>query len=363
VAICTTCNGTGLCQNCRGTGHFECATCNGTGTIVETCLACGGSGVDAMGQVCSACNGSGNLTVTCRSCYGRGNFECSLCNGTGKCKTCGGTGEIPDSANQVDRNGASLPATISFVDLLALASDRFQAWTTHHFSGGGPFQGAVVKRIDQAELQTALITYPTMQYGRIDRRGCPPFRLDSIHELNQSPTQDFFVYTSRKTSTASVGIQKTKSVKTGQSAGLRIALPVVNIDVSQTESIDFTTQSTQQDSVAQEWSWSQTIFLPPNTDTEISVLVSQQIAEIPVDAVMRITGVVHFSGVCTFPHMPSGEGSFNVSPGLGEFFQLIPSADVSVLSPQTIECRVAAVLEVTSGTDIIITKKSTPLPG
>ncbi len=145
---CSTCNGTGVCNYCKGGGKIagaKCWSCHGTGK----CTTCGGDGdwlyevdppagasvkksdnttqtysniqstssnntassysnsteafVDSMQKVsndlnewgsgkCSTCNGTG----VCKYCKGGGKIlgsPCWSCHGTGKCTTCGGDGD------------------------------------------------------------------------------------------------------------------------------------------------------------------------------------------------------------------------------------------------------------------------------
>ncbi len=76
---CSSCNGSGRCLSCNGSGHVACYRCNGSGQTqavrsssdpmgdwsMETCSACGGTGI---GDACVVCGGSG---------------RCSVCRGTG----------------------------------------------------------------------------------------------------------------------------------------------------------------------------------------------------------------------------------------------------------------------------------------
>ena len=111
---CTACDGTGICQECKG-GTAPCKRCGGSlwetcgtcgGSGRQTCPGCGGSGVDATsGTSCRHCGGSGGNT--CQQCGGSGGKSCSICHGKGvisddcilchgdkKCTVCGGTGEL-----------------------------------------------------------------------------------------------------------------------------------------------------------------------------------------------------------------------------------------------------------------------------
>lgn len=111
---CSACDGTGICQECKG-GTAPCKRCGGSlwetcgtcgGSGRQTCPGCGGSGVDATGGTsCRHCGGSGGNT--CQQCGGSGGKSCSICHGKGvisddcilchgdkKCTVCGGTGEL-----------------------------------------------------------------------------------------------------------------------------------------------------------------------------------------------------------------------------------------------------------------------------
>lgn len=111
---CTACDGTGICQECKG-GTAPCKRCGGSlweicgtcgGSGRQTCPGCGGSGVDATsGTSCRHCGGSGGNT--CQQCGGSGGKSCSICHGKGvisddcilchgdkKCTVCGGSGEL-----------------------------------------------------------------------------------------------------------------------------------------------------------------------------------------------------------------------------------------------------------------------------
>ena len=116
---CYTCNGTGLCINCGGSGidpelddqgnSGSCHACGGSGDCLqevceggvmverhETCRDCGGSGQDT-GNFSGPDVGEGSSDEPsggCNRCNGAGYVECNRCNGTlmGTCYRCNGTG-------------------------------------------------------------------------------------------------------------------------------------------------------------------------------------------------------------------------------------------------------------------------------
>ena len=80
---CDLCHTTGKCGYCEGTGrlvHLVCSTCNGSGhKPVEPCIICHGTGTSDVpdgltGQFsrCSVCGGSGNDGGRCGGCHGSG---------------------------------------------------------------------------------------------------------------------------------------------------------------------------------------------------------------------------------------------------------------------------------------------------
>ena len=83
---CASCNSTGRCRRCNGTGFIRCPLCiNGYKYI------------DEKRQKCSTCQGKGNFWRSCKLCsrgrlYGTGKchecrseyYICPICDGTGK---------------------------------------------------------------------------------------------------------------------------------------------------------------------------------------------------------------------------------------------------------------------------------------
>lgn len=106
---CTYCDGTGYvtgarCSRCGGTGETRCDVCGGSGQLYngtsgftilyKTCTYCGGSGRAS----CILCGGSGSDRQRCSHCSGGyTSSSCSNCNGTGRCSFCGGSGQTTSS--------------------------------------------------------------------------------------------------------------------------------------------------------------------------------------------------------------------------------------------------------------------------
>lgn len=96
---CSYCIGTGTCADCI---DGECFLCGGSGEeecfgcLDGECMDCSGDGYtyeanfytgESEKVKCSGCNGSGN----CRTCGGSGKEDCSECYGNGTCGSCGGS--------------------------------------------------------------------------------------------------------------------------------------------------------------------------------------------------------------------------------------------------------------------------------
>jgi hypothetical protein len=97
-----------ICEDCGGSGTYECPKCSGAGT--RTCDSCDGAGL----KKCSACNGVGEVlesatqTRRCTACNGEGIRKCVACDGKGStdcdaagckngslgCKSCRSTGKL-----------------------------------------------------------------------------------------------------------------------------------------------------------------------------------------------------------------------------------------------------------------------------
>lgn len=104
---CQECNGTGelimVCEDCKDTGYVVCSLCQGEGSCEDETLA-GGTmveeGVYVFDEPCDLCGGDTLLEGQCRYCKGTG--KCTTCGGSGQeandqggvnpCHTCGGTG-------------------------------------------------------------------------------------------------------------------------------------------------------------------------------------------------------------------------------------------------------------------------------
>ena len=123
MRACYTCRGKKTCIDCKGSGH-GCGRCDGTGKNcyycggvgkhgrcngTGRCKDCGGDGIAECewcyrGQ-CKTCAGVGNIRgTTCAGCYGSGKcshcrgtyqFRCSNCSGSGSCPECSGGGLCP----------------------------------------------------------------------------------------------------------------------------------------------------------------------------------------------------------------------------------------------------------------------------
>lgn len=162
--ICTTCNGTGVCQNCGGQGTIRCSHCNGTGQITINCPVCGGSGkID--GDPCGSCNGSGHVSERCGTCNGAGNFECNQCHSSGKCKDCGGTGKIGDTN-----------------ELFSTAIPCRYAYSTKQAAGGGWHSSGFIDlalnpRIDEIlviDIQKKSYYFLIKHIIHYSNKDCPP---------------------------------------------------------------------------------------------------------------------------------------------------------------------------------------------
>lgn len=81
------------CYKCNGSG--KCKTCHGTGKL--RCGSCNGSGKE---KVSKDYNGNwrydafGSNTRTCSTCDGKCKVDCEKCNGSGDCDNCNGTGNV-----------------------------------------------------------------------------------------------------------------------------------------------------------------------------------------------------------------------------------------------------------------------------
>ena len=100
---CYSCNQTGECRYCDGEGEVECDNCDGDGWVwvdVE-CHACCGTGDYHLrngGYVtCKACRGTGvhhRKKEDCDECFGDGTITCDKCDGEGTCSKCEGEGYV-----------------------------------------------------------------------------------------------------------------------------------------------------------------------------------------------------------------------------------------------------------------------------
>ena len=72
---CNTCNGSGICRSCNGTGGSVCSYCNGNGKKVYG-------------------YGTNQSYETCVTCKGTGKNNCAICRGNSRCNQCHGKGYI-----------------------------------------------------------------------------------------------------------------------------------------------------------------------------------------------------------------------------------------------------------------------------
>lgn len=98
---CWSCQGSGQCHLCDGTGKKDCLC---VGIDNGKCWACKGKGRDPWSDTCWLCHGSG----LCDDCYGTLKMPCDYCDGSGICEECGGIGRLPGNGdNGNDDNGGS----------------------------------------------------------------------------------------------------------------------------------------------------------------------------------------------------------------------------------------------------------------
>lgn len=95
---CSNCGGTGKCDECKGDGYrgagftVSCPRCHGA--LTETCIYCDANGNSTKhAGTCDFPNCMGSHIYPCTTCGGGTTaVECASCNGSGKCKVCGGNG-------------------------------------------------------------------------------------------------------------------------------------------------------------------------------------------------------------------------------------------------------------------------------
>lgn len=95
---CSNCGGTGKCDECLGDGYrgsgftVSCPRCHGA--LTETCIYCDASGNSLAHEgTCDFPNCMGSHVYSCTTCGGGTTpVTCASCNGSGKCKVCGGSG-------------------------------------------------------------------------------------------------------------------------------------------------------------------------------------------------------------------------------------------------------------------------------
>ena len=138
------CGGTGKCRNCNGNRKEKCSVCNGS----NKCSNCWGNGVVGVTQ-CVVCKGKKECQecekgyVRCSGCSGTGSCSCGdgkclECNGSRKCKKCGGDGHCPSCENSDGKckachgNGEVNLSSFSFTDASDKATVNIQCtveWT------------------------------------------------------------------------------------------------------------------------------------------------------------------------------------------------------------------------------------------
>ncbi|MGN1148380.1 MAG: hypothetical protein ACI4TB_08155 [Lachnospiraceae bacterium] len=95
---CSNCGGTGKCDECKGDGYrgagytVSCPRCHGS--LTETCIYCDANGNSTKHEgKCDFPNCMGAHVYACTTCGGGTQpVTCASCNGSGKCKVCGGSG-------------------------------------------------------------------------------------------------------------------------------------------------------------------------------------------------------------------------------------------------------------------------------
>lgn len=97
---CTTCGGTGKCQECKGDGYrgsgysVSCPRCHGA--LTETCIYCDANGNSTKHEgICDFPNCMGAHVYACTICGGGTKpVTCESCGGSGACNVCGGSGSL-----------------------------------------------------------------------------------------------------------------------------------------------------------------------------------------------------------------------------------------------------------------------------
>jgi hypothetical protein len=98
---CPTCQGSGRCQSCGGSGTIPAGTCHGL-RAVYGCTACGG----VRGDPCNSGGGSA---------------------GSGQCQTCGGSGQVQGSDTSTYNNNQSSSANAAAERQRAVEAQRLEA--------------------------------------------------------------------------------------------------------------------------------------------------------------------------------------------------------------------------------------------
>jgi hypothetical protein len=261
------------------------------------------------------------------------------------------------SGRHLSLRASLVDPTISILDLLPESESRIAAWIARYLPPNR--SNAAVHLPGQLMFLGGEMSFSHFEVGAITFKDAPPEVVDTITFINDSATQDSLVYASKKTTAASVSFQATRAVKTGINTSVKIPIPYIGGDfgINATHEVSFTDARTTQQNVSQEWSWSQTLYIPARSRVDVVVSVAKQIATVPIKAKGRLIRCVL---QCQIQYAPSGPW-YPFSPGLGPLFLASPHPAVTVPSPPVFEARVEGVFDIQAGTRITIIKKQAPL--
>jgi hypothetical protein len=338
--VCPMCSGSGGCPYCSAMGRLTCSTCNGTGTLPARCPVCGGSGVANDGSACPACSGTGTIQLECVTCNGVGSFPCPQCNGSGKCKTCGGTGQVAGPSN---RGGA--PEEVLVV-APQWANPRVDP-NPHQLSRFGGIeasaQGLSGTIVDlRTEIYNRLVVPGwDLVLGAINIRtelydfvyGAPIVgsqRLEDsqswdFHNHASTPVTQVFNHTKSSTLSArwsvTVGVNMTVSASFGIPA---VAGGSVSTSLSFAETQEKTESYTTSDSNTT------TVQIPPFTDGAISVRLFVRDVSVPWNARVIGSGGFAFHRIKGFTKIESTDYP------IGQLFMESPHPYITVVDMRTI---------------------------